>query len=942
MATLGRYELRDRLGRGGFATVYRAWDPRLRREVALKALSVDWSEEPDVRRRFMAEAQALAGLHHPNIVTIFDVEETPERPFFTMELIEGQTLADLLAGGRRLDLAEAVALLVPLADAIDTLHTVRLVHRDIKAANIMVEHRGRVVLMDLGIARQLEGPQYTSKSVVMLSPESAAPEQVRGQTIGPAADIYALGVVTFQMLAGRPPFLGDTAALLHAHVYEPPPPLWDLRPGLPGPVYAVVQEALAKDPARRPARAGVLAAALRDAAGLSAGPLPVPPTPAPSGETGARWSDTRPRPDIAADPVQQSPDSETRPAAHGGDPASDSGRQTLPAAAVPGATLEGPITSDEHTRAWESQGPIPTPYPHRRDSGAASRRRVLAGGAGVVAVGLAAGAGYLLTRDSGSPSLGGVSTSTPGASTTTATTAASPSGATAPPVTGTAVRTATPTATAATERPVRGGALNTTLSLYPTNVDPIRAIGDGERILLDLLTSSLFEVGPGVTIAPGLVELWEASEPGSWVLKLRQGVTFQDGAPLNADAVKLNIERAQSDSGSFVTSDVRGISKIEALDPLTLRITQATPNAGLLPRLTRDAGQIISPAAIAQGGNLLNVKNAGSGAFTLTEAVRDVRIVLSRNPSYWRNGSDGQRLPYLDRITFNVIADAAARIAALRAGQVDFYISNPAYTELDTLKSAGDISITETDGLILNTIVLNTSRNQFKDVRVRQALSLALDREAIKGAVFAGTGKAVDGHIPPALTWAYDQSNHPYLKQDLTKAKQLLTAAGYNGNLKFTLAYFRFDGGDAAAQLIQEYCKQAGVTVELQMLDIAVALQRLQGGDFDAMLYNRGATIEPDDLLYPQYSSKGAQNFSRFTNSELDAALDLGRTTLDGQKRTDAYRQTQKLLSDFQPVIVYYNPPRLLVTRKNVRAYPATLNGVWGAKDYALMWRADR
>jgi peptide/nickel transport system substrate-binding protein len=940
MATLGRYELRDRLGRGGFATVYRAWDPRLRREVALKALSVDWSEEPDVRRRFMAEAQALAGLHHPNIVTIFDVEETPERPFFTMELIEGQTLADLLAGGRRLGLAEAVALLVPLADAIDMLHTVRLVHRDIKAANIMVEHRGRVVLMDLGIARQLEGPQYTSKSVVMLSPESAAPEQVRGQAIGPATDIYALGVVTYQMMAGRPPFLGDTAALLHAHVYEPPPPLWELRPDLPGPVYAVVQEALSKDPARRPAQASVLAAALRDASGLSAGPLPAPPAPAPAGEVEARWGDTRPLADVAPGTVPPPPAGETLAAPPAGGSGADSSRMTLPAPAVPGATIEGPLPPAGQTRGSESQGPIPTPYPQRRPGGDASRRRVLVGGAGVVAVGLAAGTGYLLTRDAKSPSLGSVSTSTPGTATTSAT--PNPSGTTAPPVTGTAVRSATPaaTATAAVERPMRGGALNTALNFYPTNVDPIRSTQDSERLLLDLLTSSLFEVGAGPTIVPGLVESWQAGEPGSWVLKLRQGVTFQDGAPLNADAVKLNIERAQNDAGSFFKTDVQSISKVEAIDPLTVRITQATPNTGLLSRLTSGAGQIISPAAIQQGGSLLNVKSAGSGAFTLTEAVRDTRIVLSRSPSYWRNGSDGQRLPYLDRLTFNVITDTAARIAALRAGQVDFYISNPGYLDLDLVKSSSDVSITETDGLALNTIVLNTSRDQLKDARVRQALSLALDREAIKATIFAGTGKVVDGHIPPALTWAYDQSNHPYLKWDIARAKQLLTAAGYSGNLKLTLTYSRFEGGDAMAQLVQEYFKQAGVAVELQVLEFPVALQRLQNGDFDAMLLNRSGSIEPDDVLYPQFSSKGNQNYSKFSSPELDAALERGRTTLDGQQRADAYRQAQKLLSDQQPVIVYYNPPRLLTTRTNVRAYPATLNGVWGAKDYALMWRA--
>lgn len=275
MATLGRYELRDRLGRGGFATVYRAWDPRLEREVALKALSLDLSEEPDVRRRFLAEARTLARLHHPHIVTVFDVEDMAERPFFTMEIIEGWTLLDRLSGGVRLDLAEVERIITPLAEALDALHDAGLVHRDIKASNVMIERTGRVVLMDLGIARQLDGPQYTSRSMILLSPETAAPEQIAGLPVGPAADIYALGVVTYQLLAGRPPFVGDTAALLYAHAHETPPRLWELRPGLPGPVYAAVARALEKDPAKRPSTGRQFAAMVRDG-------LPPPPPSAPA------------------------------------------------------------------------------------------------------------------------------------------------------------------------------------------------------------------------------------------------------------------------------------------------------------------------------------------------------------------------------------------------------------------------------------------------------------------------------------------------------------------------------------------------------------------------------------------------------------------------------------------------------------------------------------
>jgi hypothetical protein len=273
--TFGRYELRGTLGEGGFATVYRAWDAMLERGVALKQLHPHLAANTDIRRRFLAEARALARLRHPNIVVVHEVGETDGRPFFTMELIEGRTLAELGARGP-LPPAEVVRVIQNLAGAVDAMHAAGFVHRDVKAANVMVERSGRVVLMDFGIARTADATQHTRTGAVLGTLESIAPEQVRGLPAGPPADIYALGILTYQLLAGRPPFVGDTAFLLHAHVYDPPPPLRGLRPGLPPHVYAAVESALAKDPAQRPASAGRFAALL---AGTAGAPAPIGDTP---------------------------------------------------------------------------------------------------------------------------------------------------------------------------------------------------------------------------------------------------------------------------------------------------------------------------------------------------------------------------------------------------------------------------------------------------------------------------------------------------------------------------------------------------------------------------------------------------------------------------------------------------------------------------------------
>lgn len=257
----GRYELLATLGQGGFAVVYRAFDPALQREVAIKALLPHLAADADVRQRFVAEAQALAALQHPNIVTVYDVGEAEGRPFFAMELIDGRSLADALGEGT-LSVEPVATILRSLASAVDYLHAAGLVHRDIKPANVMLDHAGRAVLMDFGVARIVDRSLHTQTGASLGTPTCMSPEQVRGLAVGPAADIYMLGILAYQLLAGHPPFEGDTAYVLHAQVYEPPPPLSLRCPGLPQSVYNAIDAALAKDPADRPASATTFAEAL--------------------------------------------------------------------------------------------------------------------------------------------------------------------------------------------------------------------------------------------------------------------------------------------------------------------------------------------------------------------------------------------------------------------------------------------------------------------------------------------------------------------------------------------------------------------------------------------------------------------------------------------------------------------------------------------------------
>ena len=288
----GRYQLGERIATGGMGEVWRARDTVLDREVAVKLLKHEYADDPTFRARFTAEAQHAAALHHPNIASVFDFGEIPDadgpgrsRPFLVMELVPGQPLSNLLQSGEPMPPEVAGDLVAQAADAIAAAHALGIVHRDVKPANMLVTPDGTVKITDFGIARAASGAQVTQTGQILGTPHYISPEQAEGHPATEASDVYGLGIVLYECLAGRRPFLRDTPIQIAlAHVREEVPPLPS---SVPDRMRAVVSRTLAKDPRERFASAADLAVALRggEVAGLDAtstavtGAMPFAPTP---------------------------------------------------------------------------------------------------------------------------------------------------------------------------------------------------------------------------------------------------------------------------------------------------------------------------------------------------------------------------------------------------------------------------------------------------------------------------------------------------------------------------------------------------------------------------------------------------------------------------------------------------------------------------------------
>jgi len=247
--TLGQYRLTKELGKGGFATVYRALQPALNRHVAIKILHPEYVRDQRALRRFKREALAVARLNHPNIVTVFDYGEHEGRAYLVMEYIEGSTLKGRL--GKPVTYTMALELVTAVANALDYAHSKGLIHRDIKPANILFTHEGRIVLSDFGIVRLADDQSSLTRGVIG-TPYYMSPEQALGREVDGRSDLYSLGVVLFEMLTGRVPFKGESpVATLSMHASLPVPSARELNPSLTEGIDRVIRIALQKTPEER-------------------------------------------------------------------------------------------------------------------------------------------------------------------------------------------------------------------------------------------------------------------------------------------------------------------------------------------------------------------------------------------------------------------------------------------------------------------------------------------------------------------------------------------------------------------------------------------------------------------------------------------------------------------------------------------------------------------
>jgi serine/threonine-protein kinase len=373
---LGQYEVVELLGKGGMAAVYRARQVTMGRDVAIKVLEPGLTDSAEFLKRFARETRAVSKLSHAHILKVFDFGQQDDLVYLVMELLGGGSLADQIAAGP-LPLPMIRRVLEQVASALDYAHSKGIVHRDLKPQNILLDESGNAFLTDFGIVKLVdETSRLTEPGSVVGTPAYIAPEHWLGQQVDARADVYALGVVLFEMLTGRLPFQGDTLySMMQLHIHELPPPVSSLRRELSPALAQVIDRALAKEPAMRYDSAGALAAAFVTA--ISEPPAPAQPAAPASPDPGA--TSALPHYDAGPEPVQTAPVPAGR--APGAAPRTPSVYDTVP------VSIGSPLPAKPAKPSGAPPARTTTQPPAQpAEAGARSRLTVIAGGVALVAL----------------------------------------------------------------------------------------------------------------------------------------------------------------------------------------------------------------------------------------------------------------------------------------------------------------------------------------------------------------------------------------------------------------------------------------------------------------------------------------------------------------------------------------------------------------------------
>ncbi|WP_099865528.1 ABC transporter substrate-binding protein [Pararhizobium haloflavum] len=460
----------------------------------------------------------------------------------------------------------------------------------------------------------------------------------------------------------------------------------------------------------------------------------------------------------------------------------------------------------------------------------------------------------------------------------------------------------------------------------PDVLDPDQSRTFVGRIVYTSLCDKLVDITPDLEYVPQLATEWSWSEDGRQLtMQLREGATFHDGTPFNAEAVVANIDRSQNLPESRRQSELASVTGVEATGEYEVVFTLEAPDATLLAQLSDRAGMMISPTAAEEAGLDFGNNPVCSGPYQFVERVQQDRIVLEKFADYWN--ADNY---HFDRVTYLPIPDTTVRLANLQAGDLDM-LERLAPSDAPAVQQDESLIYEDIVGLGYQGITVNIDNgpngdNPFgNEAKLRQAFSLAIDRNAINEVVFQGTASPGNQHVPPSSPW-YVQ-DFPVPERDVEAARALLEEAGVD-RMAVEAQVPNNPVQQQMMQMVQAMVAEAGFDLSLKATEFASMLSAQTAGDYQLSQVGWSGRTDPDGNIHQFVTCEGGINDSKYCNEEVDRLLNAARETNEMEERKALYAEAQAILNEDLPIIYLYHPSWIWALDNTIEGFVAYPDGM--------------
>ena len=461
----------------------------------------------------------------------------------------------------------------------------------------------------------------------------------------------------------------------------------------------------------------------------------------------------------------------------------------------------------------------------------------------------------------------------------------------------------------------------------PDTLDPSLSRSYTTRIVLASMCDKLFDIDENVNIVPQLALGHETSADGKTVtIKLRPGVKFHDGEPLNAEAAKYSLDRHLFMKTSFRRPEIGSIEKVEVEGPLTIKLLLKEPFSPLLAQLTDRAGMMMSPKATEAAGDKFGLHPVCAGPYKFVERIEQDRIVVEKFAEYWNKDQ-----VFIDRITYLPIIDSTVRLANLRSGSLDL-IERVLATDIKTVRDTPRLKLTKAVslgwfGLMINTANGPKSDNPLaKDPRVRRAFDLAIDRETINQVVFNGEFVPASQFVNPLSS--FYQEKFPVPKRDIAKAKELMKEAGVKTPLVLDFMVSNTLEVRAVSEVIQSMVAEAGFDLRIRVTEVATALKQGEEGNFQVYQNTWSGRIDPDGNSVVYQTCGAPQNMAHYCDKDIDAWHKEARAATDPAARKAAYEKITRRFLESGWILYLYHPQILIAYTDRLEGFKPIADGL--------------